>query len=168
MGNNYWPHLARHILLLTALLVGSATHAYADNPSMMKDFNFEKPAFIHDLPFAKYKLVLQVSSDDQQLWALTLNNAQNVLDNLGQGNVRIVVVAYGPGLLMLLKNSPVAERLAAQNAEGIEFDACHVTMEGMAKKLGHMPVLAPSAVIVPGGVVRLMQLEKNGFAYVKP
>ena len=70
--------------------------------------------------------------------------------------------------LVHLKNSPVAERLAAQNAEGIEFDACHVTMEGMAKKLGHMPVLAPRAVIVPGGVVRLMQLEKNGFAYVKP
>ena len=42
MGNNYWAHLARHILLVTALLVGSATHAYADNPSMMKDFNFEK------------------------------------------------------------------------------------------------------------------------------
>ncbi|SCC94318.1 conserved exported hypothetical protein [Thiomonas sp. X19] len=168
MGNNYWAHLARHTLLVTALLVGGATYARADNPSMMKDFNFEKPTFVHDLPFAKYKLVLQVSNGNQKLWNLTLNNAQNVMDNLGQGNVRIVVVAYGPGLLMLLKNSTVSERIAAQDAEGIEFDACHVTMEGMAKKLGHMPVLTPSAVIVPGGVVRLMQLEKNGFAYVKP
>ncbi len=168
MDNNYWARLVRRALLTAALLVGGTAFAYADNPSMMKDFNFEKPTFIHDLPFAKYKLVLQVSSANQQLWNLTLNNVQNVLDNFGQSNVRIVVVAYGPGLLMLLKNSAVSERLAAQDAEGVEFDACHVTMEAMAKKLGHMPVLAPSAVIVPGGVVRLMQLQKNGFAYIKP
>jgi hypothetical protein len=42
------------------------------------------------------------------------------------------------------------------------------TSPEMAKKLGHMPELVPSAVIVPGGVVRIMQLEKAGFAYIRP
>jgi intracellular sulfur oxidation DsrE/DsrF family protein len=41
-------------------------------------------------------------------------------------------------------------------------------MEGMARKLGHMPELVPAAVVVPAGVVRLMQLEKAGFAYLRP
>ncbi|MBU2837690.1 hypothetical protein HF673_18910, partial [Acidithiobacillus thiooxidans] len=48
------------------------------------------------------------------------------------------------------------------------FDACHNTMLQMAKKLGHLPKLVPSAVIVPAGIVRIMQLESHGFDYVKP
>ena len=48
------------------------------------------------------------------------------------------------------------------------LDACHNTMEGMAKKLGHLPELVPQAVIVPAGVVRIMQLEHAGFEYLKP
>ena len=41
-------------------------------------------------------------------------------------------------------------------------------MEAMARKLGHMPKLEPTAMIVPGGLVRIMQLEKAGFDYIKP
>ncbi|MGC9163084.1 MAG: DsrE family protein [Thiomonas sp.] len=154
-------------LALLLGLMGSGL-AQAANPSMLQNFDFDKPTFIHDLPFAEHKVVLQVSDDNIQRWQLVLNNAQNLLDYFGQQKVRVVVVAYGPGLLMLLKNSPVAQRIAAEDAEGVEFDACHNTMEGMAKKLGHLPVLVPQAVIVPAGVVRIMQLEHAGFAYIKP
>ena len=163
-----WTRAACQMLLSATLITGGLGMAHAANPSMLNDFKFDQPAFIHKLPFVQYKLVLQVDSDDPALWNLALNNAQNVLDYLGQEKVRIVVVAFGPGLKMLLKNSPVAARLAAQNDEGIEFDACHNTMEAMAKKLGHMPELAPQAVIVPAGIVRIMQLEKAGFAYIRP
>ena len=155
-------------LLGLTLALGCAGLAQAANPSMLKDFNFDKPAFIHDLPFAHYKVVMQVSQDDPALWNLTLNNAQNLLDYFGQEKVRVVVVAYGPGLLMFLKNSPVEQCIASQDSEGVEFDACHTTMEGMAKKLGHMPELVPQAVVVPAGVGRIMQLEKAEFAYIKP
>ncbi len=158
----------RLLLAAAALLTAAALPAHAANPSMLKDFNFDKPTFIHDLPFAQYKLVLQVSEDNPERWALTLNNAQNALDFLGQEKVRIVIVAYGPGLRMLLASSPMAKRISSLNDEGVEFDACHNTMEGMAKKLGHMPKLVPQAVIVPAGLVRIMQLEKAGFQYIKP
>ncbi|MGC8806707.1 MAG: DsrE family protein [Thiomonas sp.] len=166
----------RHVLLFRLLgmalalllgLLGSGL-AQAANPSMLGDFNFDKPTFIHDLPFVEHKVVLQVSENNLERWQLVLNNAQNLLDYFGQEKVRVVIVAYGPGLLMLLKDSPVAQRISSENAEGVEFDACHNTMEGMAKKLGHLPVLVPSAVVVPAGVVRIMQLEKAGFAYIKP
>ena len=155
-------------LLSLTLVLGCTGLAQAANPSMLKDFNFDKPAFIHDLPFAQYKVVMQVSQDDPALLNLALNNAQNLLDYFGQEKVRIVIVAYGPGLPMLLKNSTVAQRIASLDIEGVEFDACHTTMEGMAKKLGHMPQLVPQAVVVPAGVARIMQLEKAEFAYIKP
>jgi intracellular sulfur oxidation DsrE/DsrF family protein len=155
-------------ILALALLGAGAMQAQAANPSMLHDFHFDKPAFIHDLPFARTNLVIQVSEDDPQRWALALNNAQNAMDFFGQEKVRIVIVAYGPGLRMLLANSPMAKRIASLDAEGVEFDACHNTMEGMAKKLGHMPKLVPQAVIVPAGLVRIMQLEQHGFDYIKP
>ncbi|OZB31252.1 MAG: hypothetical protein B7X51_09220 [Pseudomonas sp. 34-62-33] len=84
-----------------------------------------------------------------------MNNAQNLLAALGAKKVQIVVVAFGPGLKMLLADSPLARRVAALDAQGVEFDACHNTMEGMARKLGHLPELVPAAVVVPAGVVRL-------------
>ena len=157
----------RRLLLAAALLVAAGA-AHAAQRSMLGDFDFDHPSFVHELPFARRALVLQVSSDDPQTWQLTLNNAQNVLKYFGDDQVRVVVVAFGPGLRMLLKDSPVAARIASQDGEGVEFDACHNTMEGMARKLGHMPALVPAAVVVPAGLVRVMQLEKAGFAYVRP
>lgn len=159
--------IGRHVVV--ACLLGFVwVNTASANMSMLKNFQFDHPVFEHKLPFAKAHLVLQISQADPARWTLVLNNAQNVLDILGAQNVQIVVVAYGPGLRMLLKGSPDTARIASMNAEGIEFDACHQTMKAMAKQIGHMPVLVPPAVIVPGGVVRIMQLEAHGFAYIKP
>jgi intracellular sulfur oxidation DsrE/DsrF family protein len=163
MRTSLWRRLA-----LAAALFSTAVAAHAAQRSMLEHFDFDHPSFVHALPFAGHELVLQVSTDDPQTWQLALNNAQNVLQYFGDDKVRIVVVAFGPGLRMLLQGSPVAARIASQDGEGIEFDACHNTMEGMARKLGHMPALVPAAVVVPSGLVRVMQLEKAGFAYVRP
>ena len=152
---------------LAALSVSTMARA-ADPADVLPPFNFDKPVFAHDMPFARHNVVLQVSSNDPVTWNLVLNNAQNLMNFFGQENVHIVVVAFGPGLPMLLQSSPVAKRIAAQDEEGVEFDACHNTMEGMAKKLGHMPVIVPQAVVVPAGVVRILQLQKAGFQYLKP
>ncbi|MDA8260023.1 MAG: hypothetical protein M0Z99_31055, partial [Betaproteobacteria bacterium] len=59
----------------------------------------------------------------------------NLLDYFGQEKVRIVIVAYGPGLPMLLKNSTVAQRIASLDIEGVEFDACHTTMEARVRHI---------------------------------
>ncbi|MGC9270104.1 DsrE family protein [Acidiphilium sp.] len=159
--------IARRVagVALVSLLLSGAASA---NPSMLGDFNFNHPIFIHAHPFARLRLVIQVSEANPARWVLALNSAQNVLDYLGAQRVQIVIVAYGPGLLMLLAHSPDAKRISSMNDEGIEFDACHNTMEGMFHATGHMPVLLPQAVIVPAGVVRIMQLESHGFNYIKP
>jgi intracellular sulfur oxidation DsrE/DsrF family protein len=155
------------VVLAAALLVAGAATAHA-NPSMLKTFKFDQPAFIKDHPFAKAHVVIQVSQDDPARWHLVLNNVQNMLNYLGEDQIQIVVVSYGPGLKMLLPKSRMGRRIAALSNEGVEFDACHNTMEHMARKLGHMPTLVPDAVIVPAGVIRIVQLESHGFTYIKP
>ncbi len=157
--------------LATAALaagLGLAAPAHAAHWELQKNWNYDKVAFIHDLPFAQKQIVLQVSQDDPALWNLALNNASNLLSYWGQGKVRIVVVTYGPGLKMLFPQSPVAKRLESLDAEGVEFDACHQTMLGIQRKTGKLPKLVPQAAVVPGGIIRLMQLQEDHFDYVKP
>lgn len=170
MHTSRWlrPCLAA-LLVLGLGFAAAAPAGAADTASApMAKFDFDHPSFAHELPFANREVVIQVSVNDPTYWNLVLNNAQNLLDYFGQENVRVVVVAYGPGLPMLLKNSPAASRIESEDSEGVEFDACHNTMEAMARKIGHMPLLVQQAVVVPAGVVRIMQLEHAGFAYIRP
>ncbi len=157
-------------LTIVALIFGAfagAAPAQA-NMSMLDNFNYDQPAFKTSMPFATTHAVIQVSEDDPARWSMVLNNAQNLLDSMGASKIQIVVVTYGPGLKMILASSPLAERIAALDKEGVEFDACHNTMLGMAKATGTMPVIVPEAVIVPAGVLRILQLESHGFLYLKP
>ncbi|HEX7390944.1 MAG TPA: hypothetical protein VF286_12605, partial [Acidiphilium sp.] len=78
------------------------------NPSMLNDFDFDHPIFVHPHQFATRHLVIQVSEDNPKTWTLALNNAQNVLKFMGDDKVQVVVVAYGPGLKMLFADSPDA------------------------------------------------------------
>ena len=106
---------------------------------------------------------------------LALNNAKNVLEMYRAKNEDAVVeiVAYGPGLHMLRDDtSPVKDRIK-QLAElsfpsALTFSACNNTKQGMEKREGHPITIIPQATIVPAGVVRIMELEEQGYSYVKP
>ena len=151
--------------LVSGLLM---TPALAENWTVYKHYDFNKPQFLHSQPFAKEHLVVQVDQGRRSRWGLVLSNVANVLNYFGSDNIQVVVVAYGPGLKLLYANSPYKLRIQGLNAQGVEFDACHQTMLGVKAKTGHFPKLLPQAVVVPGGVVRIMQLEQHGFDLLKP
>jgi intracellular sulfur oxidation DsrE/DsrF family protein len=50
----------------------------------------------------------------------------------------------------------------------IQFSACNNTKQGMEKKEGHPIAILSEATIVPSGVVRLMELQEQGWSYVRP
>lgn len=120
----------------------------------------------------EHHIVFQVNANDPQLMNLVLNNVANLETfYASKGDTsKINVVAYGPGLHMLLANSPVKERISAMalQYEGLAFDACHNTMQAMEKKTGKMPVLVDEATVVPAGVAKIVELEEDGYVYVKP
>ncbi|MHB1950603.1 MAG: DsrE family protein [Acidiferrobacteraceae bacterium] len=120
-------------------------------------------AFSH--PFAKHKLVMSISNPGNGRQQLVLNNAVNVLKAFGMDNIRLEIVAFGPGLRMLLKHNPHAKQIQALKADGVEFAACHNTMMKM-----HITkaMLNPAATVVPGGIVELVRREEQGWSYVKP
>jgi len=117
---------------------------------------------------APHKVVIQVSTDDPRTQTIALNNAVNLQKALGQDNVQIEIIAYGPGLGMLTSNSKEGQRITSLAMQDIQFSACGNTMKGIEKKTGKMPALLEGVTVVEAGVLRLMELQERGYAYVRP
>ena len=119
---------------------------------------------------AEEKLVLQISDDNPRTMNIVLNNAMNVAKALGAGGVDIEIVAYGPGLQMVKKDSKLAEKMKQAYAFGnIKFSVCENTMKNL--KWTNKDLLNEAFIqtgIVPSGVVRIMELQGEGYKYVRP
>ncbi|MDD5366157.1 MAG: DsrE family protein [Gallionellaceae bacterium] len=126
------------------------------------------PAQAADQSLADYKYVLHISDMDPSKQELILNNAANLLEAYPPGAVEVEIVAYGPGLRLMFANNVNAERLDSLSQSGVRFSACGNTLKGMTKLLGEEPRLNPVAKVVPGGIVRIGELVKQGYIYVKP
>ena len=121
----------------------------------------------------EHHLILQVNTNDPAAMNLTLNNATNVeqyYQELGEA-VKIEVVAFGPGLHMLRDDtSPVKARIEtmALSAPEVSFKACGNTQENMRKAENKDIPIIPQAQLVKSGVVHIMELEEQGWTYIKP
>lgn len=114
------------------------------------------------------KVVIQVSSDDPATQRLAINNAVNIQNGLGMDNVVVEVVAYGPGLSLLTSKSTQADRVSSLAMQDIVFSACGNTMKAVEKKTGNKPQLIEGVKVVPAGVLRIMELQQQGYAYIRP
>ena len=122
---------------------------------------------------AANKLAIQVNDNVPATMTLALNNAQNVISHykkLGQ-TVDVQIVAYGPGLHMFRDDtSPVKQRIATMSLENpnLHFTACGNTQAGMVKAENKDIKLISEAKVAPSGVITLMELQKQGYAYIRP
>jgi intracellular sulfur oxidation DsrE/DsrF family protein len=136
-------------------------------------FSISSPGFAADAK--PHRIAMQVDQNDPATMNLALNNVTNIMEYYRSKNetVQIEVVAYGPGLNMFRDDtSPVKDRLkqlvALAFPSELKFSACNVTKQGMEKKEGHPISIVSQASIVPSGVVRLNELQEDGWSYLKP
>jgi intracellular sulfur oxidation DsrE/DsrF family protein len=122
-----------------------------------------------------HRIAIQIDQNDPQVMNMVLNNATNVIEYYRARNedVDIDVVAYGPGLHMLRSDtSPVQDRVKRLKdmvfPGKIQFSACNNTRQGMEKAEGHAIPILSDATVVPSGVVHLMELQEQGWSYVRP
>ncbi len=121
----------------------------------------------------EHRVAIHVDSSDPKVMNLALNNAKNVdayYKSKGE-TIIIEVVTYGPGLNMLIPGkSPVETRVATMSLEmdNLSFAACANTKAKMEAKTGKTIQIMDEAKIVPSGVVRLIELQEAGYAYVRP
>ena len=122
-----------------------------------------------------HRVAIQVNQNDPQVMNLALNNATNVIEYYRAKNedVAVDIVTFGPGLHMLRDDtSPVKDRIKRLKELAfpgkIQFSACNNTKQNMEKAEGKAVSIIYDATLVPSGVVRLMELQEQGWSYVRP
>jgi uncharacterized protein len=116
----------------------------------------------------KQKVVYHLADEDKV--AFVLNNVRNHIDGMGgPDKVQIVVVMHGPAVKSFVDIDAVDKirnGVKALQADGVEFDVCGNTLKSYKLTLDEMlPGLEEAS---SGGVVRIAQLESQGYLYIRP
>jgi intracellular sulfur oxidation DsrE/DsrF family protein len=119
-------------------------------------------------PPAKLKVVYHLADADRVNFAL--GNIQNHFDGVGgPDNVTIALVVLGPALrafALTQANPDITSRVAEFAKAGLQMAACSNTMKAQEMTLAH---LQPGFTIADrGGVVRIAELQSQGYLYIRP
>ena len=122
---------------------------------------------------ATRNIVMHVNVADPVQLNLILNNLENILEHYAKRDNRLAirVVCHGPGLHLLRKDtSPVMDRIEnmMDNAQQLAFYACSNTLGRMTKAEGKAPELLAAAILVAAGLPEIIELQRQGWIYLKP
>jgi len=159
----------RSILLASAALLVAGTGVSAQTASSSSNSSSKQASKKEQA----VKIAVQVSDNDPRALNLALNNVRNALEFYAshKKSATVEVVAYGPGLHMLRSDtSPVKDRVAEMSLTypNLTFSACRNTMANMQKQEGKDIPIVSEAKVTDSGVVRLVELQSQGYAYVRP
>lgn len=123
---------------------------------------------LQDKPFAEHRIVLQLSDGDAKKQALVLSVANNLLKAYDPDKVAIELVAFGPGVDLLLTGSERRRQVESLIAQGVRFDICLNTVDTIERETGKRPEFIPAATPVQVGVGQILFLAENGYTVVRP
>ena len=114
-----------------------------------------------------HRVVMHLNSGDEKVQRGALNNIRNLYQEVGREHVRVELVVHGAGLMLLTKkDSTLASELAQLKAAyDVEFTACSNTMK--AQGLTRADLIDQVDRTTPA-MVRLIELQEQGWIYIKP
>jgi intracellular sulfur oxidation DsrE/DsrF family protein len=119
-------------------------------------------------PSAKLKVVYHLNDLDRVSFAL--GNIQNHFDGVGgPDNVTIALVVHGQALRAFHSASAspeVSKRVGQFSKAGLQLAACGNTM--VSQNVTLRDLLPGFAAAERGGVVRIAELQSQGYLYIRP
>ena len=109
-------------------------------------------------------LCLHIDANDPARLHLALKNARNYLNVVGEAPVTLL--ANGPGVKVFAAPNPELEAMAAElTGRGVRIALCQFALNehNLAKEQ-----LWSCCTVVPAGMVALVEMQREGYAYVKP
>ena len=89
-----------------------------------------------------------------------------VLDDLGEKNLKIIVVAYENGIHALLAGNKETSQLVTKLANrGVTFRACRISINAWDLKEEDFPL---EVEFVPAGAPEVIRLQMQGYKYWRP
>ena len=113
------------------------------------------------------KVVFHIDAEEKARLGLALNNITNLLKEIGDDGSGVALVLNGPGAKLMAGDMDIdlnatIERLSKK---GVKFYVCN-------NSLTHFEIeksfLHRSCEVVKAGVLKLVELQAGGYAYVKP
>ncbi|MHB8347618.1 MAG: DsrE family protein [Acidiferrobacterales bacterium] len=127
---------------------------------------FLSPAASHAAVVGKNTgVVIQVSNKNPEAWGLTLLNIRYIQEQMGKKRLPIEVVAFGPGVYMLTRNSKVRQGLRRAMHNGVRFVACEASMH--TRRLAEKDMY-PGVAFTPLGIAEIIKKQRAGWSYLKP
>ena len=113
-----------------------------------------------------YDVVLHLDSNDPAKMRLVLRNAANYLNALPGEDFQLHIAANGGGAVLFTDDHEVFRKEAALLKErGARFKIC---ANALAEHGIDPARVWPECEIVPAGLVEVVRLQREGFAYIKP
>ena len=114
-----------------------------------------------------HRVVMHLNSGEEKVQKGTLNNIKNLYEAMGAERLNVELVAHGAGLSLFIKqDTKLVEELARlKTSYGVEYTACSNTMK--AQGLTRADLIDQVDRTMPA-MVRLMELQEQGWAYIKP
>ena len=114
-----------------------------------------------------YKAVFHVDQNEESAMNMALNNVINLLNAIPDEEYDLVVLFNGPAVSLIAWDDVVVflERIKDLAAKGVRFQVCKSAIERfeIAEDL-----IIEECEIIETGIVALIDLQNDGFAYIKP
>jgi uncharacterized protein len=115
-----------------------------------------------------FKVVFHV--DEVSKWKLTLVNVRNFVEDIGDAEYFIEIVANAEAVTIFADNRPehiqdLFEEMKFLISKGVIISACRNALRANAIAEESLPSFIS---IVPAGVTRLAILQRQGYGYIKP
>lgn len=111
-----------------------------------------------------HRVVFAMTSANQQDWTLALGNIANLKKGFAPAEVEVEVVAYGPGVAMVEKDSTIVADLDAAMKTGVKIVACQNSMRRMQLTKAD---LVTGIDTVASGIVEVVKKQEDGWVYIK-
>jgi len=119
---------------------------------------------------AERKMVIQVNSKDAVVQKMALNSAKNLKRMIGKDAIDVEIVVYGPGLSLIESRGRAADKVKILMADyDVKVSVCNGALKAYAKRHGGQGLEIIKGVSrVPTGALRILELQEQGYAYLRP
>ena len=112
------------------------------------------------------RIVMVLADGDPAKMNSVFNNIANIQNFYGKDRVAIELVAYGPGIVALLREgSPVRGRVDSARSDGVRVVACRVSLATQDKGDAD---LIDGVESVASGLPEIVERQLSGWVYLRP
>ncbi len=141
------------ILLFSLLLISISSIVLASVPANDKE---------------KFNVVIHISKNLKADYLAALTQAKIIQKHYGKDQVNIEILVNGTGIGFVNRQNQYVEPITDLINDGVRFSACNATIRRILKDNNYEVPLIEGVKFVPFGIVHLIELQRNGYYYLKP